>query len=493
MYPEDQGILAQPKKPGPLARAVAASGIAGIASQPAMTEQQGGQGITAGLQPTDPDTDGRRQYSPGYGDAFANRGGSFAPSGPSNGPDSTALTPAAQGILASSQTGSAPVSPGATRGITQLSPTERIAAQPNSTAAVANHLHATMAQPGTPKAIANTTINEGSTGTSAFAAPTPAPAGIAAPPVGRNDQGVITADSASAAMTNPMTRSGGIAGSYDGKGVNDILARENAARGSMIDSMIKAQGGNGIAVMPDHTNDANEQLQAMKLSPKEYLDYQQGKSRQEAAVNDSAAKNEISMRSHELHAKTEAARLAGNPITNALNVERTAGQQLQNEQEKRLGNLQQQLGAESDPAKRAAIAGQIRELTGRTDKATQGETLTLPQVRSNFEIDAARKAVSGLTPEEIKRKTSNYTATGRENPDFDPTLAKAVSLSNRRKYGADDHFDQRQQAQQPEGSDGDVQTRFRADAGMKGHTMGKQTDQGVEVLDASGKLIGHYR
>jgi hypothetical protein len=28
---------------------------------------------------------------------------------------------------------------------------------------------------------------------------------------------------------------------------------------------------------------------------------------------------------------------------------------------------------------------------------------------------------------------------------------------------------------------------------MQGHMLGKQTEQGVEVLDASGKLIGHYR
>lgn len=323
----------------------------------------------------------------------------------------------------------------------------------------------------------------------------PAP-GIAPDPVtkpGRNAAGIITDDTAKSALGADMQRSGGIFGNYDGKGVNDILARENKARGEMIDLMIKAQGGNGIAVLPDRTNEDNERLQAMKLSPQEYLAYMQAKGRQEAFVNEADARNGIAMRGQELHAKTEAARLAGNPFTNALNAERIAGQQLSNEKAKRLGDLQQQLGGESDPAKRAVIAGQIRELTGRTDKASQGETLTLPQVRANFEIDAARERIAGLSPEEIKQKTQQFSATGRENGSFDPTLAKAVSLANRRKYGADDHFDQGQQAQQSAGSDGDVMTRFRADQAMQGHKLGKTTEQGTEVFDSTGRLIGHYR
>jgi len=72
----------------------------------------------------------------------------------------------------------------------------------------------------------------------------------------------------------------------------------------------------------------------------------------------------------------------------------------------------------------------------------------MTQQRSNLEIDAARDRIAGLSPDEIKRKTQQFSATGRENPDFDPTLAKAVSLSNRRKVGADDVFDARQQGPQ---------------------------------------------
>lgn len=363
-----------------------------------------------GLSPdTDPDTDGRRQYSPNYGDAFAYRGGSFAPQGPSNGPDSNQLTPEIPGI------------------------TTRTSSAPDSLQGIAAPLGSL--------AVAKQEVRQ----VSGEHAPSrnPASAGIAALPVGRNEQGVITAESAQGILAAPMQRSGGIAGSYDGKGVNEIMARENKARGEMIDLMIKANGGNGIGIVGETASNGSREV---------------------------------------------------NPISDALTIERAHGQQLRNEQRQRLNQLQGQIVAEADPNKRQEIAGQIRALGGRIDQPRQSGQLTLPQRRSNFEIDAARERIAGLSADEIKRKTANFTATGRENPDFDPTLAKAVSLANRRKYGDDADFDQRQQQeQQPAGTDGDVMTRFRADAGMKGHTMGKQTDLGVEVLDASGKLIGHYR
>ena len=71
---------------------------------------------------------------------------------------------------------------------------------------------------------------------------------------GRNDKGIITADSAQSAYGNDMGRSGKVFGTYDGKGVNDILARENAAREGMINSMINANGpaGAGFAALPDN-------------------------------------------------------------------------------------------------------------------------------------------------------------------------------------------------------------------------------------------------
>jgi hypothetical protein len=51
-------------------------------------------------------------------------------------------------------------------------------------------------------------------------------------------------------------------------------------------------------------------------------------------------------------------------------------------------------------------------------------------------------------------------------------------------------------AEQPHGAqpvvEHDTPSRFAADPAMKGHQMGKVTPQGVEVLDSSGKLVGHY-
>lgn len=66
---------------------------------------------------------------------------------------------------------------------------------------------------------------------------------------GRDANGIITADSAAASAGNPMTRSGGISGGIDMAGVNGVLHRENKARGEMIDSMVNANGGNGVAIL----------------------------------------------------------------------------------------------------------------------------------------------------------------------------------------------------------------------------------------------------
>lgn len=63
--------------------------------------------------------------------------------------------------------------------------------------------------------------------------------------LGRNEKGIITNDSAAAAYASPMERSGGIFGTVDMKGTNQILARENAIRQSMIDSQIPQRSGSG--------------------------------------------------------------------------------------------------------------------------------------------------------------------------------------------------------------------------------------------------------
>lgn len=194
----------------------------------------------------------------------------------------------------------------------------------------------------------------------------------------------------------------------------------------------------------------------------------------------------VTARGQDITAKTHAAQLAGNPLDNAL-------KQVNVDSSKQHIEDVARLNAETDPAKRQIMIENL--LTAQGKNATSGERLTLPMLRSNAEIDAARKLVAGLSPEEIKRRTAKQTNTGRDNPDFDPTLEHAMTLSNRRKVGADDVFDQRPQpgAQQPQGTAGDAITRFRADPSMKDHRLGKLTENGTEVFDSTGKLIGHYR
>lgn len=161
----------------------------------------------------------------------------------------------------------------------------------------------------------------------------------------------------------------------------------------------------------------------------------------------------------------------------------------------RMSGLQSAYIGESDPLRKEEIGQQIRGLSGRS--ASDPDRVTLSQARENYEIEAARKAIAGLSPEEIRKRTAKQTNTGRDNADFDPTLERALSLSNRRKIGTrDDWFDQRaQQSDAPayQGNDGDQVTRFRADPAMQGHRPGKQTTEGTEVFDSSGKLIGYYR
>jgi hypothetical protein len=136
---------------------------------------------------------------------------------------------------------------------------------------------------------------------------------------------------------------------------------------------------------------------------------------------------------------------------------------------------------------------QLDILSARLNQGDRDKPLTTAQKMKNMSIDAARKFVAGLTPEDIKRRTAKFSATGRENPDFDPQLAKRMSLANSRKYGDDPDFDE-SSASQPQAlpKEPSVENRFHADPAMKGRKLGKKTDRGVEVLDASGKLIGFY-
>lgn len=131
--------------------------------------------------------------------------------------------------------------------------------------------------------------------------------------------------------------------------------------------------------------------------------------------------------------------------------------------------------------------GMVKAAQTRADKSGG---LTVPQLRTNEEITAAREYISGMTQAEIQRRTAQFSATGRENPDYDPMLASKVRLANHRMYGEDDGF--ADIASPPAAPQVDIGTRFASDPAMRGHRLGNKTPQGVEVLDANGKLLGHY-
>ncbi len=124
--------------------------------------------------------------------------------------------------------------------------------------------------------------------------------------------------------------------------------------------------------------------------------------------------------------------------------------------------------------------------------------LTMMQKAHNLEIEWARQRLAGLNPDEIRKRTSKATDTGRENPLYDSSLAQSVTLAAKRKVGDDQHFDSQFPGQNPTTPNAspqsdDASSRFQTDPGMKNYRMGRQTEQGMEVLDSTGRLVGHYR
>lgn len=150
----------------------------------------------------------------------------------------------------------------------------------------------------------------------------------------------------------------------------------------------------------------------------------------------------------------------------------------------------------------ANAAALERRLSADAERRAGGKGLTAAQERTNAEIDAARERIAGMDPAEIQRRSAKATNTGRENPDHDPSIARAAALAGRRKIGDDPDFDARSSepsvGMAPSGKTGqatqraDVAKRFRADPAMNNHTLGKETPNGIEVL-SKGKLIGYFR
>lgn len=196
-------------------------------------------------------------------------------------------------------------------------------------------------------------------------------------------------------------------------------------------------------------------------------------------------------------------------LNRQLELERLRQEGADVRDDRREERLQQRLDAQS------------RQLERRL--SVQGG-LTTAQQRSNFEIEAAREAVADLSPQDIMRRTAKTSNTGRENPDYDPGLARQAALANRRMLGADDWFDQRQgrkpgadvfagkpladmtdgQLQQFARSAGqggkakiDAELARRTLAGipqMQGHQIGKYVEgKGYQVLDPQGRPVSYLR
>lgn len=142
----------------------------------------------------------------------------------------------------------------------------------------------------------------------------------------------------------------------------------------------------------------------------------------------------------------------------------------------------------------------VKQIDAANARAAGRGGLTAAQERGNAEIDAAREMVAGLSDEDIRQRTAPTTATGRENPLFDPALSRAAKLAGRRKIGDDEAFDARtgkQPAAQPAGKPtGTPIERARAamaaDPNMDGLTLGDQVmGKGFKVYK-DGKHVGYY-
>lgn len=170
--------------------------------------------------------------------------------------------------------------------------------------------------------------------------------------------------------------------SFDMAGVNNILARENAVRQQLID----AQPAGGMAILGNSTDAENaektqrwreedlmakakagvrgaaEALQA-HIMGKNALAVEQARGQNLLAAEQ--GRNAVTMRGQDLNAQNEAARLAGNPLANELTATQVQAGRLSVQQAQQLAGLQAAFASEKDPAKRAALAEQIRVLSGK--------------------------------------------------------------------------------------------------------------------------------
>lgn len=133
-----------------------------------------------------------------------------------------------------------------------------------------------------------------------------------------------------------------------------------------------------------------------------------------------------------------------------------------------------------------------RRLAAQADRG-----LTTAQAAKNDSIDAARVQLQGMSQEDVARKTQSSLSSGRTNPEYDAGLARAAKLATSRKIGDDpahDEFSQGKSQQNAQATQrAEVATRFRSDKSMQNFTLGNATQNGHEVKDKAGKLVGYFR
>lgn len=194
---------------------------------------------------------------------------------------------------------------------------------------------------------------------------------------------------------------------------------------------------------------------------------------------------------------TQQAALALNPLQA---VQFMAKEQAKRDSEAALLDRQTQLetlrqqGRETAEDRRDARLVQTLESRERAAANRSRGGLTAAQERSNAEIDAARERITGMSPEEIRKRTAKQTDTGRENEFYDPSLARAASLASRRKIGQDDVFDSRENTPKSQAFDmDDLRKRFRSDGAMNNYSLGEYVPgKGAKVMQ-KGRQIGWYQ
>lgn len=128
--------------------------------------------------------------------------------------------------------------------------------------------------------------------------------------------------------------------------------------------------------------------------------------------------------------------------------------------------------------------------------APRNGDLTTAQIRTNDSIAAARQQLAGMSQDDVHRKTQNSIASGRVNPEYDGNLARVAKLANSRMFGEDPEHDKFSTGKAKDNAAAsaraEIASRFRADKTMGNRTLGRETPNGVEVME-KGKLIGYFR